>query len=439
MGRVYKALLPAVNKVVALKRLSPTEHMLNLLGKKRVEEMFLAEAKTLARIRHPHIASILDFDRDAQGRPFFVMEYLCLNLGLLIGEDYIMESPTRPLPPERAARIADQVLSGLDRLHYANILHRDIKPYNVLLSDDEAPVKLIDFGLSRLRGETRAIPDQFKVGTPYYAPPEQQEDPNNVDERADLFSTGVLIWRMLTGTLPPEAETPRPPGELNSVLGHFWDDFLLKAVARDVRSRYSDCRSMRSALQHALGNWQRHRDAVCRLPPDAAPSSRPGAPIELRKSPVKVRKKEARQIFGLNELWRPVRLRESRFEKYAPDLVRDRDYGRIWQQSGSRYPLDWQEAADYIETLNQSATGGRRNWRLPTVDELICLIRPASDLGDYCAPPVFDADRQRLWSADRKSFTAAWFADTGLGFVGDLDFTCRCFVRAVSDQDEEAA
>jgi serine/threonine-protein kinase len=168
MGRVYKAMLPVVEKVVAVKRLEPHEHMLRLLGRDQVESLFYTEARILANTRHANLAPLFDFDHDEAGRPFFVMEYLCMNLGTLIGETYEMERPTRSLPPERAARYITQTLEGLARLHYAGIIHRDIKPYNLLLTDDDR-VKIIDLGLSRLRGEIKALPETFKIGTPFYA------------------------------------------------------------------------------------------------------------------------------------------------------------------------------------------------------------------------------------------------------------------------------
>ena len=436
MGRVYKARMPVIEKIVALKRLTPAEHMIHLLGRQTVEELFINEARTLARIRHPHIASILDFDRDQQKRPFFVMEYHCKNLGLLIGEHYVMEAPTRILPPVRAARIADQILAGLDRLHHAGIFHRDIKPYNVLITDEDQ-VSLIDFGLSLLRGEIREMPESFKVGTPFYAPPEQEADPNAVDERADLFSTGVLIWRMLTGFLPPEHGSPPRPGSLNTILGDCFDDFLRTATARDPKSRFADASAMRRSLATAIDTWRNQLEKTCRIfsaqPADLKTGHRQ-SPAGRRKQPVKIRPDRACRFFGLNPLWRPEPMVSADFENVDGQRIIDRTHGLIWQQSGERYPVDWHQAKAYVGQLNDTAHGGITTWRLPTVDELICLIRPLSETGDFCTPPLFDTKKQQLWSADRKSYTAAWFVDTALGYVADMDLTCRCHVRAVSDQ-----
>ncbi|MFP4255664.1 MAG: protein kinase domain-containing protein [Desulfobacterales bacterium] len=436
MGRVYKVELPEIGKIAALKLLLPHEHMVSLLGAEEVERMFLSEARILGRLRHPNVASILDFDRDQHERPFFVMEYHCMNLGAMIGEHYEMEKPTRTMDPARSFRYCRQVLAGLDRLHHAGILHRDIKPYNVLITEtDEA--RLIDFGLSHLRGETGTVPETFKVGTPYYAAPEQQSDPDSADPRADLYGAGVLMWRLLTGYLPPETGSRPRPGAVNSILGVCWDEFLLKSVSPDPEKRFAGSMEMMDALDDSHRQWSKNLEQACRLqPPRDARQN--GAEKQdrrsLRKTPLKVAVKNARDVFGLDFQYRPAAVKTGRFEHAGSKLARDSVHGLLWNKSATRYPVDWHEAHRHIEFLNSFGFAGIRSWRLATVDELASLIRQASVLGDYCVSPLFDPGKQRLWSADRKSYTSAWFVDTELGYVGSADFTCLCHVRAVSDE-----
>ncbi|MBS3731262.1 MAG: DUF1566 domain-containing protein [Desulfobacterales bacterium] len=439
MGRVYKVELPDIGKISALKLLRPRDHMIDLLGLRAIEDMFIREARILGRLRHPNVAAILDFDRDGQNRPFFSMEYHCMNLGAMIGEHYEMEAATRLMDPARAFTYADQVLSGLDRLHHAGIVHRDIKPYNVLITEGDT-VKLIDFGLSLLRGETRRVPDTFKIGTPYYAAHEQQADPDNVDARADLYGVGVMIWRMLTGMLPPEAGEKFRPGSVNELLGECWDDFLIRATHPRRTERFSDCRQMRQALKTAYGNWHEQLERTCRLqtPQQGAGGTEVLKRGGLRKTALKVQAREAQRIFGLDSQWRPPIHRDVVLHPEESGIVRDITHGLVWQQTGTRYPVEWKDAGAYIDALNKSGFAGFLTWRLPTIDELVTLIRRASILGDYCTAPVFEGGRDRLWSADRKSFTAAWFVDTYLGYVGPADFTCPCHVRAVCGYDPAA-
>jgi len=432
MGRVFKAELPVVDKMVALKHFNPHEHMLDLLGREHAAALFHTEARILANIHHPHVAALLDFDYDAAGRPFFVMEYLCMNLGALIGETYATGKKTRRLPPERAAKYMDQTLDGLGRLHHAGIIHRDIKPYNILLTDDDR-VKIIDLGLSRLRGEVRALPETFKVGTPFYAPPEQEAHPDRADERADLFSAGVLLWRMLTGELPPEFGPPQPPSRLNPLLGTIWDETLFTGIARDAGNRFQSCDAMRQAVAAAFENWRETLEQACRYaPPEAAAKSAAGG-RPLRKTPAKVSPARAQSIFGLDEWFRPKEGLSGRYADRGGHTVADTRHGLLWQTGGSPYPLDWQAAGRLVRQLNQEGFEGLANWRLPTVDELLTLVRPKTVLGDFCPPSVFNTRQNRLWSCDKKSFTAAWYVDTDLGFAGSQDMSCRFYVRAVAD------
>lgn len=434
MSRVYKVQLPRIGKIVALKVLRPPEPMRSLLGQAAIEDMFISEARILGRLQHPNVAAILDFDRDRENRPFFSMEYHCLNLGSMIGEHYQMEDPTRVIEPGRVFRYAGQVLSGLDRLHHAGILHRDIKPYNVLITDADE-VRIIDFGLSLLRGETRRLPETFKIGTPYFAAPEQEIAPDEVDERADLYAVGVMMWRLLTGYLPPPSGKKPRPGSINELLGECWDGFLLKATHPEKEKRFSHCRSMHKAMEAAYQKWRDDMEQACRL---QMPAEERKEDIvlkngTLRKTPLKVQDWNACEIFGLDSQRRPRLRRKITFVSEAPDTVRDPVHGLVWQRDGTPYPVEWKDAGTYINFLNKTAFAGIRTWRMPTVDELIVQIRRTSVLGEFCAPSVFDPSRQRLWSADKKSFTAAWFVDTALGYVGAADFTCPCHIRAVSD------
>lgn len=435
MGRVYKAKTPVVDQIVAIKRLSPHPHLVRLLGSSGVRELFIREAKTLATIRHPNVASIFDFDFDDENRPFFVMSYHCMNLGLLIGETYRIEAPTRIVPPDRAVFYIDQILAGLDRLHHAGILHRDIKPYNILITDEDKVV-IIDFGLSMLRGELRRTPDNLMVGTPYYAAPEQEVDPDAIDERADLFSAGVLLFRMLTGKLPPENEKQVAPEKINPVLGKFFDDCVCRATAPVLQDRFSTCDEMRTSVKAAYDSWQEDLEKVCQIEIGPAEDPHPESVRRQRrrKQPVKVDRNTAVKFFDLDRVWHPKCAIASAFHVIDDHCVEDVYHGLIWERSGSRYPMDWHEAKAYVGYLNETRFAGSTHWRIPTIDELLCLVRPRSVLGDFCAVPVFDTRQHRLWSGDRKTYTAAWFVEVTLGFVSALDMICGCHVRAVADR-----
>jgi serine/threonine protein kinase len=432
MGKVYKVRMPLVGKVVALKRLSPHPNLVVLLGEEEVRKRFLTEALTMARLRHPHIVAIWDF-HDDEDLTFFVMEYFCNDLGVIIGETYRVEAPSRVLSVDKAIHYTGQILEGLCCLHQAGIIHRDIKPYNILVTDQD-DVKITDFGLSKLHGEVFSGPDNLMVGSPYYAAPEQEEDPNQVDARADLYPVGVMLYRMLTGVLP--IDSFRPLSECNPDLDPAWDAFVLKAMAQDRGSRFASAKEMLEAFVRLQIAWERKKEKVC-LMPDSGLAKKAAPTVSLhtiRSKGMKVRPSKAREVFGADPLWRPVHYMANDFQVGATGTVIDKATGLIWQQAGSDYPVTWREAHEYIQDLNKKCFAGRTNWRLPTVNELMSLLTDVPRAGDLCMEPIFDQNERWLWSSDRRSFTAAWYVSADIGYIWWQDFSCYYYVRAVCSQ-----
>jgi serine/threonine-protein kinase len=440
MGAVYKAAMPVTGRMVALKVLRPAEILEDLMGIDALTSMFLTEAATMASISHANVASVLDVHPGAPSGdtpPHFTMEYFCGNLGVLMGENYEVERPSRRLGAAAALHLTRQMLDGLGRLHYEGIVHRDVKPFNVMLAEDEGgpgTVKLIDFGLSRLRGETPPRHPGMVVGSPYYTAPEQEADPDSADARADLFSVGVTLHRMLTGLLPDAQALPPSFSDDPDLAGPDWDGFFARALAPAPDERFPDAWAMLDALDSLESTWRAARDAACSaadLTAEPAPSDPPGP---IRATPAKHGLRTARSAFDLDELWQPRRPRQGRFTDLGNGTVRHAGAGTdglVWEKHGSRYPLTWDRAHAHVDRLNARAYGGRTDWRLPTVDELTTLFIRSGQPGDSCQSPVFDPRKARLWSSDTKAFTAAWYADAELGFVWWQDRTCRFFARAV--------
>ena len=431
MGRVYRVEMPVTGKIAALKLLKPEPLLVDLMGADALRELFVREAVTMARLRHPNLVEVWDFD-EADGMPFYIMDYYCNNLGTMIGERYEAEKPSRRLPTERAVHYARQILEGLACLHYAGIIHRDVKPFNILVTDQDT-VKICDFGLSKLRGERFRGPSNLKVGTPWYAPPEQERDPDGVDVSADLYAVGVMLYRMLTGRLP--LDKPTPPSDLNPDLDGAWDRLVLKAISPAPADRFPEAKAMLAALTELLADWRERQAGVCLAPAvggadaaGAAPAARGGA--VPRSCPVKAYPADAREAFGLDELFRPKTYAANALDA-RDGVVADDATGLLWERSGSEYPMNWDQAGDYIRRRNDQGFCGRSDWRLPTVAELMTLLEKTPHGRDLCIPPIFDETQRWLWSCDVSSHIGAWYVSLDLGFVAWQDRTAYYHTRAV--------
>ncbi|NQT69084.1 MAG: DUF1566 domain-containing protein, partial [Desulfobacteraceae bacterium] len=323
-----------------------------------------------------------------------------------------------------------QVLAALARLHHAGIIHMDVKPFNMMLTDEDT-VKLIDFGVSKLRGEELGGPDTVKVGTPYYSAPEQEENPNEADERSDLYSVGITLFRMLTGSLP---DGKKKAGAINPDLDEVWDRFLQRSSHPDREQRFASASSMLAELDLLAAAWEEKKAKTCALiVEESLPENLHGTadPARLRSAPVKAGLKRAKDLFDADELWRPKNPVPGALMDNGDGTILDATTNLLWEQGGSPYPGTWNEAQDYANSLNRKAFAGFSDWRLPTVNELMSLFIENADPYQFCLEPIFDPAKQRIWSADKKSYVAAWYADVEFGFVWWQDFTCFFHARVV--------
>ena len=251
MGTVYKAVDETLDREVAIKILNPE------LADTEIMNRFRAEATTLAKLNHPEIATIYELFR-SETDLLMVMEFVR-------GEtlDKLSER-LAPLPPERAAHLVDKVLSALGHAHRAGIVHRDMKPANVMVTETGA-VKIMDFGIARVRGAEHMTIDGYMMGTPAYMSPEQVLG-QDVDGRADLYSVGVMFYRLLTGTLPFKADTaigmvqkqisdaPTPLRLHRDGLPDWCEGLLQRALAKSPADRFQTAEEFQTAIGRATGN-----------------------------------------------------------------------------------------------------------------------------------------------------------------------------------------
>jgi serine/threonine-protein kinase len=248
-GAVYRAVDQMLDREVAIKVLEIRAGDTELLKR------FQAEAATLARLHHPDIVSIHEFER-AESELLLVME--------LVRGETLDEYAARcgPLPPERAAYLVAQVLGALDHAHAAGVVHRDLKPSNVMVTD-QGGVKVMDFGLTRMAGADQMTSDGFTLAPPAFMAPERLLG-KEIDGRADLYSAGVLFYRLLTGHLPHEAatplemvqkqlsEAPAPAQKYRPDLPGWCQAILDRALARSPTDRFPTADAFRATLQAAI-------------------------------------------------------------------------------------------------------------------------------------------------------------------------------------------
>ncbi len=429
MCTIYKVAMPVTEKIVALKLLTPPEILLDMVGEERLRKLFRDEAVTMAHLRHPHIADVWDYD-EHEGRPFFVMEYFCNNVGLMLGEGEEPEKPSRTFSPDKLFHYGRQLLEGLSCLHQAGIIHRDIKPGNLLVTDQDT-IKIADFGLSKKHDEHISVPEQIKIGSFHYAAPEQHADPEGVDGRADLYSAGVTLYRMLKGTLPDRNSelADYDPENPNTILYPFFE----KVLAENPGERYQSAEEMLAELRRLERTWLQEKNDYCRIiGPTVEEPEREEQSASLRTAATRVALVRARNYFGLDRFWRPLKYCRNEFLENRNETVTDQASGLIWQQSGSNHPLTWEGGCEYIESLNKASWAGISDWRLPTVAELLSLLNEQDGVTGMCVEAVFDQSKRSLWSSDRRSITAAWYVNLDMGFVHWLDYKCYVSVRAVS-------
>jgi serine/threonine-protein kinase len=249
MGIVYKALDETLDREVAIKVLNPD------LGDAELLKRFRAEAVSLARLNHPGIATIYELHRHEDDL-LMVMEFVR-------GETLqTLSERLGPLDPPQAAHICLQILDALAHAHRSGIIHRDLKPANVMVTDTGV-VKVMDFGIARMLGGEHFTHAGYMMGTPAYMAPEQVLG-NDIDGRADLYSVGVLFYRLLSRELPFQADTaiamaqkqvaeaPTPIGLFRPDLPAWCESVIARALSKAPAERFQTAEAFRAAIATAV-------------------------------------------------------------------------------------------------------------------------------------------------------------------------------------------
>lgn len=241
MAVVFKARQSHLDRTIALKILAPW-----LAGEPGFAERFSREARVLAKLNHPNIVTIHDFGQAAR---FF---YLLMEF--VDGVNLRQAMQAGRFTPEQALGLVPKICDALQYAHGEGVLHRDIKPDNILL-DGKGRVKIADFGIAKLGGEAE-LPSMLtrsgmQLGTPAYMAPEQMENPGDVDHRADIYSLGVVLYEMLTGELPLGRFAA--PSEKSAVDGRI-DEIVFRTLEKERERRYQSAEEMKTRVEGLGGS-----------------------------------------------------------------------------------------------------------------------------------------------------------------------------------------
>jgi serine/threonine protein kinase len=246
MGRVYRVLDKQLNEEIAIKLIKP-----DIGSDKKTIERFRNELKIAHKIVQKNIGRMFDLNED-KGTYYITMEYVPgQDLKGLIRQSGQLAIGT-------TISIAKQICDGLVEAHKLGVVHRDLKPGNIMI-DKEGTVRIMDFGIARSLEAKGITGAGVMIGTPEYMSPEQVEG-KEVDQRSDIYSLGVILYEMVTGRVPFEGDTPftigmkhkgeipKNPKELNSQISDDLNNVILKCLEKDKEKRYQSAREVRSEL-----------------------------------------------------------------------------------------------------------------------------------------------------------------------------------------------
>jgi serine/threonine protein kinase len=279
MGRVYRAEQRMLGRTVAVKVIHP-----HLLGDESASARFIAEARAASRLNHPHSVGVIDFGKTDDGQLYLVMEFLR-------GRDLARVAYEEgPLPIRRILDVMRQALAALAEAHHLGIVHRDLKPENIILEPLRAGgdfVKVVDFGLAKIvEGPRPAITTPGIIcGTPDYMAPEQGRGAV-IDARADVYAMGIILFQLLTGRLPFEADTPTqvvlmhlsiPPPDPRQVspernIPESLAIVVARALSKEPDDRFASATDMAQALLAIQTELEGRSRRLSHAPPTDCPS-----------------------------------------------------------------------------------------------------------------------------------------------------------------------
>lgn len=369
MGRVFLAREYDPDRHVVVKVMH--EH---LMDDPRFRERFLRETRTMAKLKHPHVVKLIDASLDDPAGPCIVMEYI---RGSVLDE---LLKANKRFTPARVCRLIDQLCDVLQSAHDLNIIHRDLKPSNLMVVDPDTPaeqIKVMDFGLAKIVEPNKPSPKvtdtsvEFALGTPSYISPEQVRG-EDIDQRADLYSVGVIAYELLSGQLPFHR-----PTHMDMILAHatehppsFTDLGLRSWVPKPVEQVVMECLEKDPAHRPQSARELADRFESALAHPDDEPLVRtPTARAVMAMPPL-----DTESLSFQVEAWLPQRIAIMKIRGFVHDAngdVIESEPGLIRVRLGARAPRHFQGGFSLFSTRRSSPTmATEMELRLQPVDPL---------------------------------------------------------------------
>ncbi|MEQ8677074.1 MAG: protein kinase [Aggregatilineales bacterium] len=263
MASVYQAYHARLDRHVAIKVMHP-----NMLNDPGFHARFEREARIVARLEHPNIVSVYDFE-EYKNQPYLVMRFV---------EGQTLKDKLRDgmLSPSETLTLMTHLADALTYAHKRGVLHRDLKPSNIIIDADGTPY-LTDFGLARIAGAGEStMSADVMLGTPQYISPEQAKGGTDIDARTDVYSFGIMLYELLTGSVPYRGDTPYsivhdhiytplpPPRAINPEMPEAAEQVLIKALAKQPKDRYDTPTELMNDLRRAYAGEQIAPETVTR-------------------------------------------------------------------------------------------------------------------------------------------------------------------------------
>ncbi len=415
MATVFKAYHTTLDRDVAIKVLHS-----NLGDNRNFLERFKREAKIVGKLNHSNIVPVYDFSEEG-GQPYLVMMYV-------EGHTLKDEMKQGPMPLERVLEVMHAVGDALSYAHAQGVLHRDIKPTNVMITHDNK-IYLTDFGLAKMtEASETSLSRDMMIGTPHYISPEQAQS-QTLDRRADVYSLGAMLFEMLSGYVPFQGDTPYEvihqhiynpppsPRSVNAEVPHELEYVILRALQKKPSDRYSSVQEMLDDLEKAVSTLMskraKRKKKTAKRAPKPKPKPQAPTPSEPQLSTLQTRTTTSQTMLSPEF---------SRLKSLPEEGIAEKAKEREKSNGGGWMPI----FIMLLFILIAAAGAGAVLWFTPQGRNILTQVMPIAqrDRAEELAQEAYEHARERDWNAAEAAYREAIeldssYTDAHLG-LGDV-------------------